>query len=148
MMGAARVAVVLLAVAPLTAFREHPIHAARIELVALANGDVGATVRVYHEDFGPGEEPAGITAYLDRTLIVTDARGARVMLRPTGTGREGERLRISLVGRAPPGLAKGRVQVTILQEKFTDQVNVVDVRVGGRRQQLVFVRGDEAQAVE
>lgn len=143
-----RATLAILTIAPLTGFGDHPIHAARVELVALANGDVGATVRVYLEDFGPGENLAAITAYLDRTFVISDALGQRVVLRPSGTAREGDRLRIGLVGRTRAGLARGRVQVTILQEKFTDQVNVVDARVNGRRQQFVFVGGDPSQVLD
>jgi len=40
------------------------------------------------------------------------------------------------------------MSVTILHEKFRDQVNVADVRIGGRRHQLVFLRGDGAQQLK
>ncbi len=130
--------------AVLIAASEHPIHAARVELVA-HRADVAATVRVYLEDFAPGEDLRAISAYFDRTVELTDRSGRRVLLRPTGTAREGERLRISLVGRSVVGLSRGRMQVTILQERFDDQVNVVDARVSRKQQQLVFVTGDGPQ---
>lgn len=128
----------------LTAAAAHPIHAARIELRA-SRGDVGATVRVYLEDFAPGEDLRAISAYLDRTLELSDRTGRRILLRPTGTVREGERLRISLVGRSAAGLSRGQLRVTILQERFDDQVNVVDAQVSSQQQQLVFVSGDGPQ---
>lgn len=98
MVKALRVMLMLAVIPALAAFVEHPIHAARVELVALSTGDVGATVRVYHEDFAPGENFLAISNYLDRTLVLTNSRGARVMLRPVQTAREGDRLRINLVG--------------------------------------------------
>lgn len=126
----------------------HPIHAARVELVTVQSGAVGAVVRVYHEDFAPGENFVAISAYLDRTLVLTTASGSRVMLRPVATAREGDRLRIHLVGWSHQPVSGGSVQVTILQDKFDDQVNVVDARLGPVRQQMVFVGGDSAQRLD
>ncbi len=123
----------------------HPIHAARVELVAVRNGDVAATVRVYEEDFAPGRDFRAISAYFDRHVILTAANGSRVLLRPVTTTTEGDRLRIVLVGWTRTPLSGGKLQVTLLHEKFDDQVNVVDTRNAGGKQQLVYLRGDDAQ---
>ncbi len=140
--------VIAILAAPVLAVVMHPIHAARVELVALRTGDVVATVRVYEEDFPPGREHPAISAYFDRQVILTAANGSRVLLRPVSTTPEGDRLRIMLVGRAPASLTGGRLQVTLLQEKFADQVNVVDVRNAGGKQQLVYLEGDVAQRLD
>lgn len=128
------------------AWRWHPVHAARVEVVATGR-DVGATVRVYAEDFPPGTRPAAVAAYLAQTLRISDARGAAVVLAPQSITTEGDRLRIELRGIAPTSIGRGRIAVTLLQERFTDQVNVATVRIDGRRAQLVFLRGDAAQAL-
>jgi hypothetical protein len=126
----------------------HPIHAARVEVVALRNGDIAATVRVYEEDFPPGRDHPAISAYFDRRVILTAANGSRVLLRPVSTTPEGDRLRIILVGWSPASLKGGKLQVTLLQEKFADQVNVVEVRNAGGKQQLVYLGGDVAQRLD
>jgi hypothetical protein len=106
-----------------------------------------AVVHVYRDDFPATATLAEIGAYLDRSLVLTDARGGRVALHATGMEPEGDRLRIALTGMAAGGLKQGRIALTLLQERFADQVNVVDVRVPGRRAQLVFLRGDGPQSL-
>jgi hypothetical protein len=125
----------------------HPVHAARIEIISGTNGDVAATVRVYRQDFLPHEQVATATFYLASALIVTDARGARVSLHVDSLLSEGDRLRIVLHGKATSALSGGRLAVTLLQEKFPDQVNVASVQVAGRTRQLVFLRGDASQVL-
>ena len=131
----------------LTASRFHPIHAARVELDAAPDGAVHAVIHVYRDDFPPAAKLPDIASYLDRVLVLTDARAVRVPLHPTDMIPEGDRLRISLVGKAVGGLSRGHIALTLLQERFSDQVNVVDARVQGRRAQLVFLRGDGPQAL-
>ncbi len=134
-------AVLAVVAAPLAAITMHPIHAARVELVAASGGDVVATIRVYEEDFAPGRDHPAISAYLDRQVILTASNGSRVLLRPVATTREGDRLRIMLVGWSRAPLQGGQLQVTLLQEKFADQVNVVEVKNGSSKQQLVSTSG-------
>lgn len=131
----------------LAGFRFHPIHAARVELDVATDGTVSAVVHVYRDDFPATARLPEIAAYLDRVMVITDARAARVSLRPTGMEPEGDRIRISLAGTVPGGLGRGQIALTLLQERFSDQVNVVDARVQGRRAQLVFLRGDGPQAL-
>jgi hypothetical protein len=80
-------------------------------------------------------------------VVLNDARGSRIALRVVSVTPEGDRLRISLVGSAPTGIGRGRIAVPLLQDRFADQVNVVEVRAPGGRAQLVFLRGDPPQAL-
>lgn len=131
----------------LAGWRLHPIHAARVELDLNAGGNVTATVHLYRDDVSPGAAVADVAACVDRGLVITDARGFRVALHVVSVTPEGDRLRISLVGSAPAGLGHGRIAVPLLQEKFADEVNVVDLRTPTGRTQLVFLRGDRPQVV-
>ena len=131
----------------LAAWRNHPIHAARVEIDAAADGTVRVVVRVYRDDFPATITLASIGGYLDRALVITDGRDSRVALVPTELVREGDRLRISLTGKSAASLKQGHVALTLLQEQFSDQVNVVDARIEGSRAQLVFLRGDGPQAL-
>ena len=133
--------------AVLGAWRFHPIHAARLEIRAAPDGSVTGVVHVYRDDFPPGSDLRAIDAYLGRVLIVTDAAGRRVPLRPIGAEPEGDRLRIGLAGRAAGPLSGGRILVSLLQDRYADQVDVVDATTPGHRAQLVFLRGDRAQAL-
>jgi hypothetical protein len=131
----------------LAAWRLHPIHAARVELDVSAGGNVNATVHVYRDDLPPGAAVADVATCLDRGLVLTDARGSRIALRVVTVTPEGDRLRISLTGSAPVGVGHGRIAVPLLQERFGDQVNVVDVRAPAGRTQLVFLHGDRPQVL-
>lgn len=122
----------------------HPVHAARVELLGIGH-DVRVTVLVNEADFPAGNRPEAIAAYLARTLVLRDASDRVVQLTPDQIGSEGDRLRVSLRGRSPSGLRKGRVAVTVLQERFDDQVNVLEARIDGRRSTLVFLLGEAAQ---
>lgn len=141
---AARWAACLLLPLGASAFAEHPVHAARVEVIA-AGTMVRATALVYTEDFPPGSQIDAVARYLASTLRVTDARNREVALTPFRIATEGDRLRITLRGTAVEGLRGGRVVATLLQERFDDQVNVVEARVDGRRRTLVFLSGDAAQ---
>lgn len=127
------------------AWRRHPIHAARVELDVAANGFIAATVHVYRDDLPPGAAIAEVSPVLDRGLTLTDSRGDHVALRVQSVVAEGDRLRISLSGTTSHGVSHGRIAVTLLQERFTDQVNVLDVRTPGGQAQLVFLCGDRPQ---
>lgn len=129
-----------------TAWRWHPVHAARVEVIATGESIV-ATVRVYRDDFPPGIKPQPVTDYLARTLQLTDGGGHTVSLQVAAIAVDGDRLRITLTGRSPVSLAKGRLGVTMLQERYNDQVNVAEARIDGRRAQLVFLKGDTPQAL-
>ena len=131
----------------LAAWRSHPIHAARVELDAADDGRVSVLVRVYRDDVAAMPQLADIGRYLDRVIMITDGGNRRVALSPTAMVAEGDRLKIFLTGKSPAGLDRGRIALTLLQEQFSDQVNVVDARVRGRRAQLVFLRGDGPQAL-
>ena len=126
----------------------HPIHAARLEVGdGAAAGTITVVIHVYRDDFPVDTNLVAVSAYLDRVVSLVDARGARVALRATGVTGEGDRLRIALAGHAAATLSRGRIAVTLLQERYPDQVNVVDAQVGGRHAQLLFLRGDPPQAL-
>lgn len=125
----------------------HPIHAARVELTSTAAGAVSAVMHVYRDDFPPGTDLGAINTYLDRTVTLTDSRHARVPLRATSVEPEGDRLRIVLASPVKGTLHAGSLQVAILQDRYPDQVNVVDARLASGRAQLLFLRGDGPQAL-
>jgi len=141
--------VVGIAVIPLllSAWRYHPIHAARVELDVSTEGRVAATVRVYRDDFPPGEKLPDIAAYVDRTIVLADGHSAIIPLRVSGVATEGDRLRISLAGAGGTRSEDWRIAVRLLQERFADQVNVLEARLPGRHAQLVFLKGDAPQAL-
>ena len=144
-MKALRLAALPALVLALTAWRVHPIHAARVELDIAPSGAVTAVVHVYHDDIPAAIQLPDLSTYFARVMVVTDAKGSRVPLVATAVAPEGDRLRIDLAGTAAAPVSRGHLALTLLQERFPDQVNVVDARVQGRRAQLVFLRGDGPQ---
>lgn len=123
---------------------EHPVHAARVELATAPDGRVVATVLVYEEDFAPGRDLASIAPYLTKTFTLRDASGTRVGFKVLHARPIGDRLRITLCSRTSPDLSGGTAQVTILHDRFDDQVNVLIRHTDGDRDEFVFVAGDPA----
>ncbi|HET9065112.1 MAG TPA: DUF6702 family protein [Gemmatimonadales bacterium] len=121
---------------------DHPVHAARVELATAPDGRVVATVLVYAEDFPPGRDLVRIGSYLERHLVLHDASDRIVTFKVLHARPVGDRLRITLCSRASPALSGGTAQVTILQERFDDQVNVLLRHQDGSREEFVFVAGD------
>lgn len=141
-----RLLALLACVSGVAAWRWHPVHAARVELT-VTGSEVKATVRVYLTDLSAGITASQAGIYLAQTLRITDARGGTVTLVAQRVVPEGDRLRVELTGKALAPLGKGRLAVTVLQERFADQVNVAAVQIDGRRAQLVFLKGDPPQSL-
>ncbi len=126
---------------------EHPVHAARVELATAPDGRVVATVLVYEADFPPGRDLGLITPYLQRNLVLRDAADRQVAFKVLHARPVGDRLRITLCSTASPELSGGKAQVTILQERFDDQVNVLLRHKDDTREEFVFVTGDAPVAL-
>ena len=131
----------------LIAAHRHPIHAARVELDVTPSGTINATVHVYRDDLPAGADIANVEAALDRGIVLSDAHGVRVSLRVITVVSEGDRMRIALGGTARGGVAHGTIAVPLLQDRFSDQVNVVQVTLPRGHAQLVFLRGDRPQVL-
>jgi hypothetical protein len=76
---------------------------------------------------------------------LTGRDGKRVPLQWCGEKRTGDVLWICLRGSAPAGLRGGSVINILMFDLFEDQINIVQATYNGRKQSLLFTRGDGAK---
>jgi hypothetical protein len=126
----------------------HPIHSSSAVL-SLPAGAARATIvlRVFADDFPPGNSRAPVERYLAQRFHLLDARGEIVPLSLDGIMVDGVVLVLTLSAPARDGLSGARVWHGVLAEKFSDQVNLVRVQRGGRSGSLLFIAGDGAKAL-
>ena len=162
--AAALGAALLVAGDPPRAAIAHPLHTSLAEVTYdPAARAVHVLLRVFVDDFSsavlharPAAPDAPIVLppdsamfrYVSGRFSLADRAGRPVPLRWCGARRAGEQLFVCL--RAPATTAPGagaRVRNALLTELFTDQINVVRASVSGRRQTLLFTRGDGVKAL-
>jgi len=152
LLGAAVVAVFTGPTAP-----AHPLHTTLTELTYVgATSTAQVSLRVFADDFGAaagrraGVQPAidhsvpdsVALAYVRKTLTILDGEGRSLALAWCGRRRTGDLVWICLRAAAPGGLTGARVHARMLFELYDDQVNIVQVAGGTRRQTLLFTKGD------
>ena len=136
----------------------HPLHSTITELVLdPSRGTVRATIRVFADDLRsavmraargrsvPPEGPAwdaAVLAYATSVVSLRSARDQALALRSCGTRRTGDLVWLCLEGEMARDAGVLQVRNAMLCELFEDQVNVVQVTIGGTRRSLLFVRGD------
>jgi hypothetical protein len=140
----------------------HPLHTSLAEVAYdAATRSVTVTLRVFADDFsadvvrrtgarpGPGGVPPddAMLRYVAARFTVVTARGDTLPFRWCGARRTDVQLFLCLRAPAPAPPGGGRVRSAILSETFADQVNIVQVSHGGRRQTLLFTRGDGAKTL-
>ena len=141
----------------------HPLHTSLAELAYdPAARTLNVSLRVFVDDFasavtrGKAAAPhapivvppdSAMFRYVVGRFALFDRAGRPVPLRWCGARRSGDLLFLCLrapVGQPPAGV---RVRSAVLTEIFTDQVNIVQASVGGRRQTLLFTPGDGVKAL-
>jgi hypothetical protein len=129
----------------------HPMHTAVAELVhEPATREVLVTIRVFADDFGAAvgaNGGAAAEAYVRPRIALADPAGRPIPLRWEGVTLAGDVVQIRLRGAAPGGLQGMRVRMTLMCERFDDQVNIVRATYAGRTTSLLFTRGDQAKAL-
>ena len=129
----------------------HPTHTAVAELVhEPATREVIVTIRAFADDFGTAVGADGAAAaevYVRPRVTLADPAGQPIGLRWEGITRAGDIVQIRLRGEAPDGLRGMRVRMTLMCERFEDQVNIVRATYAGRTTSLLFTRGDQAKAL-
>jgi hypothetical protein len=162
-MGIGRVILgTLVSTAVSAALAAHPIHTTLTELEYRGEDHtVRLSLRAFADDFGTaasrhagiavGPEhrvPDGVAvAYANATVTLTDRGGRRLPLSGCGVRRGGDLLWLCLAGTIGGGLAGAQVHVRTLFDLHHDQVNLVQVTNGSRRQSLLFTRKDPPKAL-
>jgi hypothetical protein len=125
----------------------HPLHTTLTQLT-YGDGDhaVEISVRVFADDFRAAlrEEvtDSAAAAYLRSHFTLADRAGRPLGIAWCGLRRTGDLLWLCLRAPASGGLSGLRVRVTLLFDRYADQINIVRASYGGRRAALLFTSGD------
>ena len=82
-------------------------------------------------------------AYLRETFEVAGRDGRRVELRWVGMEAQGDVAWLYFEAPLPEGPAGATLRDRVLLELFQTQVNIINLKYGGRKLDLVFKRGDD-----
>jgi len=154
------VAVLLAGQGPARVPAAHPLHTSLAEIEYQADRRVlEVSVRLFADDLcaaigGLCEGPAGmsrdstLSSYARGSFAVEDDRGVPLRLRWLGAERSGGMVVVRLESDIPRGDYRGvRVLHAMLWERFSDEVNLVQVRHDRRVETLLFTRGNPPKAV-
>jgi len=127
----------------------HPLHTTLTELTwRPSGGAVEISVRAFADDFraaaasSRGTLDSGAVAYLRERLTLVDAAGQPLPLVWCGVKQTADLLWLCLRAAAPRGLAGAGVRVALLFDRYDDQINIVQASYAGRKESLLFARGD------
>ncbi len=136
----------------------HPLHTTYTELTISGGHTARAMIRVFADDFtaivlraypvakrSPRDFERAAYTYVARRFALVDSAGTRYSLGWCGLRREANF--IWLCVGSDHFSADGRPQLVnrLLNEVYSDQINVVRVSTNGRRRLLLFARGDGAK---
>ncbi|MDX2121546.1 MAG: DUF6702 family protein [Gemmatimonadota bacterium] len=130
------------------ALAAHPLHSTHTELREERGGGVSLTVRAFTDDLhgavraaegGTGD--SALARYVRRSLRITGPAGQPVALEWRGARTDGNVTYLLLAGALPGGLRGARIQQVMLMERYSDQVNVVQVRTAAGATSLLFLPG-------
>ena len=154
------VAVLLVGQGPARVPAAHPLHTSLAEIEYHADrGVLEVSVRLFADDLcaaigGSCEGPEGVprdsmlSSYARGSFAVEDGQGVPLRLRWLGAERTGGMVILQLESDIPRGGYRGvRVLHAMLWERFSDEVNLVQVRHDRRVDTLLFTRGDPPKAV-
>jgi uncharacterized protein DUF6702 len=124
----------------------HPIHSSAA-VITLSPGSAIASIvlRAFADDFPPGTSPGAIERYLAGRFQLTDQEGKPVPLQVDSVRVDGLVVVTTLTASTPRGLSGYRIWHGVLSERFTDQVNMLQARYGGRSVSLLFTASDSAK---
>ena len=154
------VAVLLAGQGPARVPAAHPLHTSLAEIEYQAERQVlEVSVRVFADDLcaaigGSCQGAAGVptdsalSSYARGSFALEDGQGVPLRLRWLGAERTGGMVILQLESDIPRGDSRGvRVLHAMLWERFSDEVNLVQVRHDRRTDTLLFTRGDSPKAV-
>ncbi len=159
-MVARALALAVMLLAPTGIASAHPLHTTITEVTEnRANGTIRATIRVFADDFGTAVTrslrgravkagaawDSAAVAYVASSFSLATRDGRPLALRSCGIRRTTELFWICVEAVSPQGLAPLTIRNRVLCDVWDDQVNVVQVVIGGARKSLLFTKGDGAK---
>ena len=126
----------------------HPIHTTSALLMVPAGGAPGRLViRAFVEDFPPGRDSSGVVRYLAERLSFTAAGGRRLVTAVERVSEASGVVSVEIAILNPGEWAGTMVHNQLMCERFTDQVNVLQVKQPTGNRTLLFTPGSTPQAL-
>ena len=133
----------------------HPMHTTFTEIEQpVARGPATVTIRGFEDDLTAaarkvspeGSADSAIVNYLRQRTTLTDRRGRTLPLGTISLRRGSGVIWLTLRTAGPVDLAETRFINSALTEVFHDQVNLVQLKIAGRRRTIMFTPGEAAKA--
>jgi hypothetical protein len=125
--------------------RVHPLHSSSAFLMDEGGaGGVRMTVRIFSDDLAavaPGGDSAA-AAYVRQHIVLTGRNREVIPLDVVTIVQHGDLTQITCRGTAREGLVGARAQLSLLWERYPDQVNLLRTMIDGHTTTLVFSNGD------
>lgn len=129
----------------------HPLHTTHTDVVE-ESGVVTLRVRAFTDDLTAAVrtrlgavDDSAMARYLRGTVTLLDPAGRAVPLAWLGREVQGDITLLRVRATGLTTLHGARVRQAMHMELFSDQVNVVQARMGGERVSLLFTPGDAAK---
>ncbi len=136
----------------------HPIHTT-LTAIRAERGEITLMVRTFADDFSAsvatlaGKKPPAdwsvqdpdVARYLSTHVRVLDASGKALPLRSCGIRRDRDLYWVCVRVEGATDVRGLRAENSMLTERHADQVNIVQVNVGGTRKTLLFTKQTRAQ---
>jgi hypothetical protein len=129
----------------------HPLHTTLTEVTITSSRTIRAKVRVFADDLAAGMgktrsvgADGDVATYVMRGLALYDANRP-LALRACGVKRQADLLWVCLETALAGGVDGVSLRNSLLGETFKDQINIVQVALGGAKRSLVFTRDDGAK---
>jgi len=124
--------------------RVHPLHSSSASLTDQGPGGVRITVRIFSDDLAavaPGGDSA-TAAYVRQRVSITDRNREVISLHVVTIAEDGDLTQVTFRGTAREGLVGAHVQLSMLWERYHDQVNLLRAMIDGHTTTIVFSNGD------
>ncbi len=126
----------------------HPIHTTSASLTAGGGGVPGRLViRAFREDFPPGGDSSAVVRYLAQRLSFTAPGGRRLSTTLVRVTEASGVLSLDIAVANPGQWAGIVVQNQLMCERFSDQVNVLQIKQPTETRTLLFTPGSIPQAI-
>jgi hypothetical protein len=138
--------------------QSHPLHTSLAELVYDARSKaIRISIRVFTDDLTKASQAyakskpvsgSPLEAYALAMFSVTDRSGRVVRLASCGSKPVGDLTWLCFNAPAPNGPSGFRIAHKVLFDLYADQINLVQSAYGGKKQSLLFVKGDGLKRID
>jgi hypothetical protein len=135
----------------------HPIHTTFTEIVQeVRTKRLSVTVRGFADDLTTaartvtpgGTVDSAIVIYLRRKVLINGPANRPVTLGLQGVRRAGDVAWFTFLSDSPVNLDGARLLNSAMTELYADQVNVVQIKAGGRSRTMLFTPGDGVKTID